>query len=181
MGSAARRRLTSTTTEGDLDEFHQDRHSRCRHIGSQVAWQMAFHGKHVIVYDAIPEGLQKGKSLHREYAEHFIDQRGAVQKQIDDTFARLTVRRTDLHGLLLQAVRGVASVETRFGCVVVSADRSGVVRITCAAENGPEFGLDELRADVIWPRRSLDDGPPRDAPAHSSGPGQKPSMPTKGT
>jgi 3-hydroxyacyl-CoA dehydrogenase, NAD binding domain len=97
-------------------------------IGSQVAWQMAFHGKHVIVYDAIPEGLQKGKSLHREYAEHFIDQRGAVQKQIDDTFARLTVRRTDLHGLLLQAFRGVASVETRFGCVVVSADRSGVVR-----------------------------------------------------
>ena len=59
-------------------------------MGSQVAWQMAFHGKHVVVYDAIPEGLEKGKSLHREYAEHFIDQRGAVQKQIDDTFARLT-------------------------------------------------------------------------------------------
>ena len=64
-------------------------------MGSQVAWQMAFHGKHVIVYDAIPEGLEKGKSLHREYAEHFIDQRGAVQKQIDDTFARLTYT-TDL-------------------------------------------------------------------------------------
>ena len=64
-------------------------------MGSQVAWQMAFHGKQVIVYDAIPEGLEKGKSLHREYAEHFIDQRGAVQKQIDDTFARLTYT-TDL-------------------------------------------------------------------------------------
>ena len=64
-------------------------------MGSQVAWQMAFHGKHVIVYDAIPEGLEKGKSLHREYAEHFIDQRGAVQKQIDDTFGRLTYT-TDL-------------------------------------------------------------------------------------
>ena len=33
-------------------------------MGSQVAWQMAFHGKHVIVYDAIPAGLQ-GKALHR--------------------------------------------------------------------------------------------------------------------
>ena len=52
-------------------------------------------------------------------------------------------------GPLLQAVRGVASVETRFGFVVVNADRSGVVRITCTADNGPEFGLDELRSDVI--------------------------------
>ena len=25
-------------------------------MGSQVAWQMAFHGKHVVVYDAIPDG-----------------------------------------------------------------------------------------------------------------------------
>ena len=41
-------------------------------MGSQVAWQMAFHGKHVIVYDAIPAGLEKGKAFHREYAEHFI-------------------------------------------------------------------------------------------------------------
>ena len=64
-------------------------------MGSQVAWQMAFHGKHVTVYDAIPAGLEKGKELHREYAEHFIEQRGATQEQIDDTFARLTYT-TDL-------------------------------------------------------------------------------------
>ena len=64
-------------------------------MGSQVAWQMAFHGKHVTVYDAIPEGLEKGKALHREYAAHFIEQRGATQEQIDDTFARL-IYTTDL-------------------------------------------------------------------------------------
>ena len=64
-------------------------------MGSQIAWQMAFHGKHVVVYDAIPAGLQTGKALHQEYAEHFIDQRGATQEQIDDTFARLTYT-TDL-------------------------------------------------------------------------------------
>jgi 3-hydroxybutyryl-CoA dehydrogenase len=58
-------------------------------MGSQVAWQMAFHGKHVTVYDAIPEGLEKGRALHREYADHFIEQRGASQEQIDETFARL--------------------------------------------------------------------------------------------
>ena len=58
-------------------------------IGSQVAWQMAFHGKQVVVYDAIPEGLQKGQALHREYADHFVGRRGATREQIDDTFARL--------------------------------------------------------------------------------------------
>ena len=59
-------------------------------MGSQVAWQMAFHGKHVTVYDAIPAGLEKGRAFHQEYAEHFIRQRGATRKQIDETFARLT-------------------------------------------------------------------------------------------
>ena len=34
-------------------------------MGSQVAWQMAFHGKHVTVYDAIPAGLRTGKALTR--------------------------------------------------------------------------------------------------------------------
>ena len=59
-------------------------------MGSQVAWQMAFHGKHVTVYDAIPTGLETGKAFHAPYAEHFIERRGASQRQVDDTFARLT-------------------------------------------------------------------------------------------
>ncbi|MET1000844.1 MAG: 3-hydroxyacyl-CoA dehydrogenase [Acidimicrobiia bacterium] len=58
-------------------------------MGSQVAWQIAFHGKHVTVYDAIPAGLEKGKAFHKMYAEHFVEQRGATEQQIDDTFARL--------------------------------------------------------------------------------------------
>ena len=64
-------------------------------MGSQVAWQMAFHGKHVTVYDAIPTGLEKGKAFHQEYAEHFMKRRGATREQIDDTLARLTYT-TDL-------------------------------------------------------------------------------------
>jgi 3-hydroxyacyl-CoA dehydrogenase, NAD binding domain len=129
-------------------------------IGSQVAWQMAFHGKHVIVYDAIPEGLQKGKSLHREYAEHFIDQRGAVQKQIDDTFARLCSSN--------RPARAVAS----------GLSRRGVCRDTLRVRRG-ERGSERSGQGSPAPRRTA--RPPRDAPAHSSGPGQKPSMPTKGT
>jgi 3-hydroxybutyryl-CoA dehydrogenase len=64
-------------------------------VGSQVAWQMAFHGKDVTVYDAIPEGLEKGKALHRQYAAHFVERRGASQKEVIETFARLTYT-TDL-------------------------------------------------------------------------------------
>jgi 3-hydroxybutyryl-CoA dehydrogenase len=64
-------------------------------MGSQVAWQMAFHGKQVTVYDAIPAGLENGKNLHQEYARHFLEERGASQDQIDDTFARLNYT-TDL-------------------------------------------------------------------------------------
>ena len=64
-------------------------------MGSQVAWQMAFHGKHVTVYDAIPAGLEKGKAFHQEYAELFMSGAAPLGAQIDDTFARLTYT-TDL-------------------------------------------------------------------------------------
>ena len=71
-------------------------------MGSQVAWQMAFHGKQVIVYDAIPAGLEKGRAFHREYAEHFRAQRGATREQIDSTLARLTYT-TDLAAAVQEA------------------------------------------------------------------------------
>jgi 3-hydroxybutyryl-CoA dehydrogenase len=71
-------------------------------MGSQVAWQMAFHGKHVTVYDAFPAGLDKGKSLHHQYAEHFVAERGATAGQIDGTFARLTYT-TDLQAAVHDA------------------------------------------------------------------------------
>jgi 2-polyprenyl-6-methoxyphenol hydroxylase-like FAD-dependent oxidoreductase len=61
----------------------------------------------------------------------------------------IAVRRTDLHRLLLEAVAGVASVDTRFGWAAVSADPSGVVRIASTAENGPDFGSISLQADVL--------------------------------
>ena len=59
----------------------------------------------------------------------------------------IAVRRTELHLVLLEAVAAVASVDTRFGCAVVSADPSGAVRITSTAQHGP--GSMSLRADVI--------------------------------
>lgn len=71
-------------------------------MGSQVAWQMAFHGKQVTLYDAIPAGLEKGKAFHRQHAEHFINERGASKDQVADTFARITYT-TDLEAAVRDA------------------------------------------------------------------------------
>ena len=80
---------------GQLEPFVRVTTAGAGTMGSQVAWQMAFHGKHVTVYDAIPASLEKGKAFHQQYAEHFIKQRGATRMQIDETFARLSYT-TDL-------------------------------------------------------------------------------------
>jgi 2-polyprenyl-6-methoxyphenol hydroxylase-like FAD-dependent oxidoreductase len=61
----------------------------------------------------------------------------------------IAVRRTDLHRMLLEAVAGVASIDTRFGYAAVSAHPSGAVTITSALENDPDLGSTSLRADVI--------------------------------
>jgi 2-polyprenyl-6-methoxyphenol hydroxylase-like FAD-dependent oxidoreductase len=61
----------------------------------------------------------------------------------------IAVRRTDLHQLLLDAVAGVASIDSRFGWTAVSADPSGTVTITSTAENSLDRGSTSLRADVI--------------------------------
>jgi 2-polyprenyl-6-methoxyphenol hydroxylase-like FAD-dependent oxidoreductase len=61
----------------------------------------------------------------------------------------IAVRRTGLHQLLLDAVAGVASIDTRFGWTAVSGDPSGTVTITSTAENSLDRGSTSLRADVI--------------------------------
>ncbi len=58
-------------------------------LGSQIAWQTAFKGFDVIVYDAFEAGLEAGKGFHKQYAETFIAARGASQAEIDQTMARL--------------------------------------------------------------------------------------------
>ena len=50
---------------------------------------------------------------------------------------------------MLEAVASVASIEPRFGCAAVSADRSGVVSISSTAGNGPDSGSTSVPADLI--------------------------------
>jgi 3-hydroxybutyryl-CoA dehydrogenase len=64
-------------------------------LGSQIAWQTAFNGFNVVVYDAFEKGLEASKNFHKQFADLFINQRGASQQQIDETNARLSYT-TDL-------------------------------------------------------------------------------------
>jgi len=59
-------------------------------LGSQIAWQTAFHGFNVTVYDVFEKGLEGGKEFHKKFAEIFKTQRGARQEEIDATLSRLS-------------------------------------------------------------------------------------------
>lgn len=59
-------------------------------LGSQIAWQTAFHGFNVTVYDAFDKGLEGSKSFHKQFANLFLETRGATQTEIDQTFSRLS-------------------------------------------------------------------------------------------
>ena len=59
-------------------------------LGSQIAWQTAFKGFHVTVYDAFDNGLERGKQFHQQFAQLFMATRGVSQQEIDETFSRLS-------------------------------------------------------------------------------------------
>jgi 3-hydroxyacyl-CoA dehydrogenase len=58
-------------------------------LGSQIAWQTAFNGFNVTVFDAFEKGLEAGKVYQQKYAELFLKTRGASRDEIDQTIARL--------------------------------------------------------------------------------------------
>ena len=59
-------------------------------LGAQVAWQTAFMGFNVIVYEPSNRGLERGKQQHQKFAELFLKTRGASQEEIDLTNSRLS-------------------------------------------------------------------------------------------
>lgn len=59
-------------------------------LGSQIAWQTAFYGFNVTVYDVFEKGLESGKEFHKKFSELFETQRNATQKEIDATLSRLS-------------------------------------------------------------------------------------------
>ena len=64
-------------------------------LGSQIAWQIAFKGFNVTVYDKFDKGLEMSQSFHKQFAELFRTTRGASNKEIEHALSRLSYT-TDL-------------------------------------------------------------------------------------
>ncbi len=59
-------------------------------LGSQIAWQSAFYGFRVTVYDIDDKALEAAEKKHQEYASYFKAKRNASDEAIQNTFARLS-------------------------------------------------------------------------------------------
>lgn len=64
-------------------------------LGGQIAWQSAFRGKDVIVYDLYEEGLERCRAAHQTYAHIYSHDLGATETDIQETQGRLSFS-TDL-------------------------------------------------------------------------------------
>lgn len=88
-------------------------------LGSQIAWQTAFSGFNVILYDAFDKGLEASKNFHKSYADTFLNTLGASQEDIDATFKRLSYT-TDLDAavkdadLVSESIPEVVAIKTDF-------------------------------------------------------------------
>jgi 3-hydroxyacyl-CoA dehydrogenase len=64
-------------------------------LGGQIAWQSAFKGKTVTVYDISDEGLKNCRKTQTGYAEIYKKDLGASDADIEATWSRLAYT-TDL-------------------------------------------------------------------------------------
>lgn len=59
-------------------------------LGGQIAWQSAFKGKRVTVYDISPDAIARCRSTHEQYAEIYRAELGATEADIAGTRDRLS-------------------------------------------------------------------------------------------
>jgi 3-hydroxyacyl-CoA dehydrogenase len=64
-------------------------------LGGQIAWQSAFRGKTVVVYDLHEAGLQQCRIAHETYSHIYQQEMDATAQQMDETRARISFT-TDL-------------------------------------------------------------------------------------
>jgi len=58
-------------------------------LGAQIAWQIAYKGFDVCVYDVFEDGIEKGKDLHKKFAQIFKDTKGVSDEELKDVFNRI--------------------------------------------------------------------------------------------
>ena len=88
-------------------------------LGGQIAWQSAFKGKTVVVYDLSEEGLDNCRTAHQTYTHIYKQDLGATDKDIQETESRLTFS-TDLQqavanaDIVIEAIPEVPDLKTKF-------------------------------------------------------------------
>jgi 3-hydroxyacyl-CoA dehydrogenase len=86
-------------------------------LGGQIAWQSAFRGKTVVVYDLYEEGLAQCRTAQQTYAQIYQQELGATETMIDATRDRLSFTN-DLRtavaeaDLVIEAVPEVPDIKT---------------------------------------------------------------------
>lgn len=53
-------------------------------LGGQIAWQSAFKGKSVVVYDLYEAGLEQCRSAQQQYADIYRQSLGASEGMIEE-------------------------------------------------------------------------------------------------
>ena len=88
-------------------------------LGGQIAWQSAFKGKYVVIYDLSEEGLEKCRTAHLTYAHIYREELGATEEDIKQTESRLEFS-TDLQkavaaaDLVIEAIPEVPDIKNSF-------------------------------------------------------------------
>ena len=86
-------------------------------LGGQIAWQSAFRGKQVVVYDLYEDGLERCRLAQQTYAHIYLEEMAATKAMVEATRARLDFT-TDLAAavaaadLVIEAVPEVPDVKT---------------------------------------------------------------------
>lgn len=88
-------------------------------LGSQIAYQTAFKGFQVSVYDINDQALERAKERIAELKPHYRQDLGATQEETDEAFDRISFH-SDLAqavaeaDLVIEAVPEVVSIKTEF-------------------------------------------------------------------
>lgn len=140
-------------------------------LGYQIAFQTAFHGFKVSVYDISDEVLEKAKAKFQNLAERYKADINATQQQIDTTLANLSytsdlaesVKDSDL---LIEAVPEIPEIKIEFykkladlapEKTIFATNTSTLLPSQFAAETGrPEKFLALHFANEIWSRNTAE-------------------------
>lgn len=139
-------------------------------LGGQIAWQSAFKGKTVVVYDILEDALERARAAHEGYAGIYREELGASDADIVATKARLTYT-TDIKvaanaDLVIEAVPEVPAIKTSIykelagllpAHTLIATNTSTLLPSDFAAATGrPEKYCALHFANMIWSRNVIE-------------------------